>query len=118
MGEGGSDAGLDIDQYGSGEYDEATETFEFYDIPDEVLAGLAGPVGVTFFPWSQVWAQLDAVEADLHERYGIDLSSGILARRTARWLRVHVEQLLTVDSRLHRILVPPQPQQVSSVRYG
>jgi hypothetical protein len=118
MGEGGNDAGLDIDQYGSGDYDPETQTFEFYDIPAEVLAKLTGPVGMTFLPWHRIWAHLDEIEADLHSEFGVDLSSGILRQRTARWLRVHVEQLLTIDSRLRRALQPPPPPQPQAVVEG
>jgi hypothetical protein len=103
MGIGGSDAGVDVDDYGSGEFDPVTQTFEFYDVPDDVLAKLRGPIGVRLVSWRDIWAHRDEIEVDLHERLGVDLSSGILARRTARWLRVRVEQLLTTaDSRIAR----------------
>lgn len=50
-----------------------------------------------FLAWSDIWQHRDEIEADLHEHYGLDLSSGILARRTARWLRVRVQGLLQLD---------------------
>lgn len=62
------------------------------------------------------------VEADLHDRYGIDLDEpGLLERRSWRWLRVRVEQLLTVppsqygraaihNTRIGHALAPPQPK--------
>lgn len=112
MGTGGSGAGtgIDIDDYGSGEYDPDTQTWEFYDIPPEVLQRLSGPVGMRTIPWSDIWAHRDAIEVDLHERFGVDLSSGILRRRTARWLRVRIEQLLTTPgSRLAAALQPAAP---------
>lgn len=36
----------------------------------------------------------DLVEADLHERYGIDCDSGILTQRTWRWLVDRIRGLL------------------------
>jgi hypothetical protein len=36
------------------------------------------------------------IEADLHERYGIDVDSGVLRQRTWRWLRVRIVGLLDV----------------------
>lgn len=110
MGTGGSGAGagIDIDDYGSGEYDPDTQTWEFYDIPPEVLTKLSGPVGMKMVAWKDIWAHRDAIEVDLHERFGVDLSSGILRTRTARWLRVRIEQLLmTPGSRISTALLPP-----------
>lgn len=57
--------------------------------------------------WRDIWSNLDEIETDLHERFGVDMSSGILARRTGRWLRVRIEALLMeADSRLTRALRP------------
>lgn len=38
----------------------------------------------------------ELVEADLHERYGIDCDSGILTARTWRWLAAHIRALFRV----------------------
>lgn len=57
-----------------------------------------------FLAWSEIWQHRDEIEADLHERYGIDLTGGILRRRSARWLRVKVQGLLGIESRLAREL--------------
>lgn len=48
------------------------------------------------------------VESDFQERYGVDLSSGILRERTGRWLRDRLLGLLTVESRLRFALFPSQ----------
>jgi hypothetical protein len=43
----------------------------------------------------------------MNEHYGIDLSRpGLLDARSGRWLRVRIVGLLSVDSRLHRVLYP------------
>lgn len=34
----------------------------------------------------------------MHERYGVDVGSGILDRRSWRWLKVRIEGLLAVPS--------------------
>lgn len=49
------------------------------------------------------------MEADLHERYGIDLSDPAIRHgRTWRWLQVRILALLSVDSRLYRHFKPPE----------
>jgi hypothetical protein len=45
--------------------------------------------------------QWDLIENDLQDK-GIDVASGILAARDARWLRVRIAGLLSIDSRLSR----------------
>lgn len=47
----------------------------------------------------------------MHAVYGIDLSSGVLLRRTWRWLSVRIIQLLTdAETRLHRAIYPENRQ--------
>ncbi|PSK95766.1 hypothetical protein CLV30_12818 [Haloactinopolyspora alba] len=49
------------------------------------------------------------VEADLHERYGIDVDSPLMEQRTWRWLRSRILALLgTPESRVSRALNPPK----------
>lgn len=43
----------------------------------------------------------------MHSVYGLDLCSGILGRRTWRWLSIRILQLLTdTGTRLHRAIYP------------
>jgi len=43
------------------------------------------------------------------EHYGIDLAEpGLLDVRSARWLRVRIDGLLSIESRLHAALFPPK----------
>jgi hypothetical protein len=44
----------------------------------------------------------------LHERYGIDVESGILRDRTWRWLQLRILGLLSTESRLQRHFNPPE----------
>lgn len=47
------------------------------------------------------------MEADLHERYGVDVEDRALMRvRSWRWLKVRIAGLLACESRLHRALNP------------
>jgi len=47
------------------------------------------------------------IEADAQQHYGLDFSSGILDKRTWRWLSVRILQLLTDNStRLHKAIYP------------
>ena len=58
--------------------------------------------------WVQILDEWPIVEADLHEHYGIDLDApGLLDARSWRWLRTRVLGLLSTDSRLNRLLLPP-----------
>lgn len=52
-----------------------------------------------------------AVEADLHEVYGIDLDApGMLTARSWRWLRNRVAGLLACECRITRALSDRQQQ--------
>ena len=45
----------------------------------------------------------------MQEHYHIDLSdAGLLDRRTGRWLQVRILGLLSIDSRLRRLVYPPK----------
>lgn len=58
-------------------------------------------------------ARWDLVEADLHERYGIDVDNGILARRSWRWLRTRILALLDVPPH-----ISPNGQVIPATRLG
>lgn len=88
-----------LDQYGWGDYDPATGLYEGYNFPPAVQARLEGRQGPT---WHDLLTHWTDVEADFHEHYSIDLSSGVLAVRDARWLRARLAGLLSTDSRLAR----------------
>ncbi|MEU5330919.1 MULTISPECIES: hypothetical protein [Streptomyces] len=58
--------------------------------------------------WPQILAEWPLVEADLHEIYGVDVGApGLLRSRSWRWLRLRVLGLLSAESRLARVLLPP-----------
>ncbi|OPC83003.1 hypothetical protein B4N89_20535 [Embleya scabrispora] len=57
--------------------------------------------------WQQILDHEDAVEADLHQVYGIDYDDA-LDRRSWRWMAVRIAGLLSTDSRLYRALTPRQ----------
>lgn len=54
--------------------------------------------------WGDVLGQWAAIECDLHEVFGIDVESGVLSHRTWRWLRIRIEGLLDMRSRLAKAL--------------
>lgn len=55
----------------------------------------------------------------MHERYGIDAESpGLLDARSARWLKVRIQGLLHVDSRLAAALSPAIAKEVPDAHGG
>jgi len=97
--QGGAPNG-DPDPYGRGEFDPETGLSEWYDYPE----GHAETGGLT---WAKILTHWNLIEADLQDA-GIDIDSGILKRRTWRWLAVRISGLLSVESRLQRKLFPPK----------
>lgn len=51
-------------------------------------------------PWSLILEHWGDIECDLHEKFNIDVESGILRQRTWRWLRMRITDLTTQPSRL------------------
>lgn len=96
--EGGSAApvaaDVDIDQYGRGEYDPDTETWEWYEVPPEVGRRLQQNAHARVaLKWSDLLDRWQAVECDLHSEYGIDLDD--TGTRDWRWLRTRIVGLTT-----------------------
>ncbi|MGQ4358570.1 hypothetical protein [Streptomyces sp. SAS_272] len=56
------------------------------------------------------------IEADLHQVYGIDVESGILQRRTWRWLQLRIIGLLSTECRLQRHFNPPEEPRTNTRR--
>ncbi|WP_199219509.1 hypothetical protein [Corynebacterium liangguodongii] len=50
--------------------------------------------------WSWLLDQWALIECDLHEKFGVDVESGILRERTWRWLNLRINDLITQPSRL------------------
>lgn len=102
----------DLDQYGRGEYDEASGTWEWYDIPPEALAQKQaqdrGEIVTLTDLFAQHWKH---VEADLHDCYGIDIEdTNLMGSRTWRWLKVRILGLVTkTGTRTHTAIVAAQP---------
>jgi len=45
----------------------------------------------------------------MQERYHIDVDEeGLMERRSARWLKLRIRGLLSVESRLYRQMFPPE----------
>lgn len=96
----------DISQYGRGEQNPATGLYEWYEIPDDVWRAETGQNRQV--AWRDILTHWSLVEADLHERYGLDVDQpGLLKTRTWRWLRVRIVGLLeTGETRIARALTP------------
>ncbi|WP_018793575.1 hypothetical protein [Salinispora arenicola] len=55
--------------------------------------------------WTDILHHWAAIEADLHEVYGIDVEDpDVMRRRSWRWLRVRVAGLLAADTRITRAM--------------
>jgi hypothetical protein len=98
-------AAFNIDDYGSGEYDEETGLYEFYDIPE----GIDPTETKEELTWPGLLAHWHLIEADIHDCYGLNLSSGVLHSETGAWLRVRLMGLLSADTRLARAVGTAQP---------
>ncbi|MFH9430233.1 hypothetical protein ACH4JZ_18320 [Streptomyces sp. NPDC017615] len=62
--------------------------------------------------WARLLDEWPLVEADLHEVYGIDIDEpGLLDVRSWRWLRTRILGLLSADSRINRLIFPPDAPQ-------
>ncbi len=96
------------ERYGRGKRHPVTGAYEWYEFPPEVAAERSGE-SVT---WVEILTRWALVEADLHERYGVDVEDRALMRsRSWRWLETRILGLLDVRSRLAMALQPPDHQQ-------
>jgi len=59
---------------------------------------------VTRIGWDTILNNWISVETDLHERFGIDVESGILHQRTWRWLKLRINDLIDQPTRLRKAL--------------
>lgn len=103
---GGGDLGAaddDLDQYGRGEYFPETDSWEWYEVPEE-----RDPTRPRL-TWADLLAQWPLIESDLLDRQ-IDVESGVLDARSARWIRAAISGLLLTESRLQRHFAPPPPK--------
>ena len=106
--QGGAPNG-DPDPYGRGHYDPLTGLSDYYEYP----AGGSPSDGPS---WLDVFEHWEHIENDLHQWYGIDVGDGILERRTYVWLMARVSGLLSVDSRLRRVLYPEDKKKATRAR--
>lgn len=84
-----------LDEYGRGDYDEATGLYEWYeDVPEEVTGGK--PIS-----WVDLFKAWKLIEADFNSEYGINLEREL---RHMSWRRfaVLVTGLLNADTRIQR----------------
>ncbi|MBG0560729.1 hypothetical protein [Actinoplanes aureus] len=55
--------------------------------------------------WLDLLTHWVHIEADLHERYGVDVEDrAVMRSRSWRWLQTRIVGLLSVESRLRRAL--------------
>lgn len=89
------------DDPGGGPYDPETGLRDWY-APESHEA--QKPVGQQKLQWVDVLNQWSAIECDLHEKYGVDVESGVLTQRTWRWLETRIFDLINTPSRLRTAL--------------
>lgn len=76
-----------------------------------------GPVSTTRGMLAQVYSNWGLLELDFQQTYGIDLGEpGLLQRRTWRWMTLRALGLLSVESRVQRVLNPTPEQQKAAAR--
>jgi hypothetical protein len=95
-----SPEGGDLDQYGRGEYDEATGLYEWYDLPPERAQGKGQAFSLT-----ELLAQRALVVADFASEYGVELETWA---GTWRMFLDRLTGLLHTDSRLARHFQPKE----------
>lgn len=54
--------------------------------------------------WEDILNAWAAIETDLHQVFGVDVESGVLAHRTWRWLNLRITDLINQPSRLRTAL--------------
>jgi hypothetical protein len=79
-----------IAQYGRGEYDELTGTYEWYDVPPDVSAER------TAADWGEIFARLDLLAFDMQRHLGLRLTT-VLRTHTWREFVALVQGLLGLD---------------------
>lgn len=90
----GAGDGLDaIAQYGRGDYDELTGTYEWYDVPPDVTAERKTA------DWGAILTRLDLLAFDMQRHLGLRLTE-VLRTHTWREFVVLVQGLLGVDEHL------------------
>lgn len=86
---------------GGGPYIEDLGIREWYLPPNSPQAQQPGKSSVH---WQDILTHWNAVESDLHDTFGVDVESGILAQRSWRWLNLRILDLINQPSRLRRAL--------------
>ena len=89
------------DDPGGGPYDPETGLRDWY---APAAHEAQKPVGQKKLKWVDVLTAWSAIECDLHEKYGVDVESGVLRQRSWRWLEVRIISLINSPSRLRTAL--------------
>ena len=92
------------DDEGGGPYNPDTGIRDWYGDPDATDTAPEPEEEPVSVGWDKILDNWDSVETDLHERFGIDVESGILHQRTWRWMRIRINDLIDQPSRLRRAL--------------
>jgi len=100
----GAESGGSQGLQGFGEYDPVTGLYEYYYDP----AAEAGSSGIT---WVRLLEHWSLIEADLHDRYGIDVE--LCLSRSWRWLRTRIVGLLSIPP-----AVAPDGTPIPATRIG
>ncbi|MDK8469820.1 hypothetical protein [Corynebacterium accolens] len=89
------------DDPGGGPYDPETGLRDWY---APAAHEAQKPVGQQKLKWVDVLSAWPAIECDLHEKYSVDVESGVLRERTWRWLEMRILSLINSPSRLRTAL--------------
>lgn len=86
--------------------DRGSMTREWFN-PPHMAPGRSAAISLT---WRDVFKCWHDIELDMHEKFGVDMHSGVLHERPLAWLELRIQDLATTaGTRLNRALRPPTP---------
>lgn len=96
------------DEYGRGDYDEATGLYEWYEAPQEEVDKHNG--STTSITYTELLGHWRILEGTFHQTFGVDLAE-VWHRKSWRWFTARIATLLAGDNPLSQLVAPPPKQE-------